>query len=41
MGIIPLIPNEEEFPRMCEQEDRAMKEVWEGRVGAQPNTYVI
>ena len=26
-----LVPNEEEFPRMCGQEDHAMKEAWEGQ----------
>jgi hypothetical protein len=26
-----LVPNEEEFPRRCGQEDRAMKEAWEGQ----------
>jgi hypothetical protein len=29
-GIITLVPNEEEFPRMFRREDRAVKEAWEG-----------
>jgi hypothetical protein len=29
-GIVTLVPNEEEFPRKCGQEDQAM-EAWEGR----------
>ena len=31
LDIVTLVPNKEEFPRRCEQEDRAMKEVWEER----------
>jgi hypothetical protein len=26
-----MVPNEEEFPRRCGQEDQAMKEAWKGR----------
>ena len=26
-----MVPNEENFPRMCGQEDWAVKEAWEGR----------
>ena len=29
-GIITLVPNREEFPRMCEQEDQTIKESREG-----------
>ena len=28
--IVTLVPHGEEFPRRCGQEDRAVKEVWEG-----------
>ena len=31
LEIITFVPNEEEFPRKCEQEDRAVKKAWEGR----------
>ena len=30
-GVVTLVPNMEEFPRRCEQEDQVMKEAWEGR----------
>ena len=39
MGIVTLVPNEEEFPSMCGQEGLTMKEAWEG--GTQPNEDVI
>ena len=26
-----MVPNKEEFPRRCMQEDHAVKEAWEGR----------
>jgi hypothetical protein len=28
--IVTLVPNEEEFPHMCGQEDHASKKTWEG-----------
>jgi hypothetical protein len=30
LGIVTLVPNEEEFTHMCGQENWAMKEAWEG-----------
>ena len=29
-GIVTLVPNKKEFPHMCGQENRAVKEAWEG-----------
>jgi hypothetical protein len=39
LGIVTLVPNEEEFPCRCKQDDWAM-EVWGGAV-AQSNEDVI
>ena len=30
-GIVTLVPNDEEFPHRCRQEDHAVKKEWEGR----------
>jgi hypothetical protein len=30
-GIVTLVPNRKVFPHKCGQEDRAVKEAWEGR----------
>ena len=38
LGIVTLVPNRKEFPRMCGREDRTVKEAWEG--WGQPNENV-
>ena len=29
-NIVPWVPNEEEFPRMCGQDNQTVKKTWEG-----------
>ena len=35
IDIVTLVPDEEEFPCMCGQEDQTVKEAWEGRSPAE------